>query len=100
MDEDLDPGVNVQAGRMVKVTWEAPRDSAPIHHYLVERAEIGPTFPDTLVIDDITDTFLEINVEHGKPSSVRVAAVDTFQRMGPFSESIPVYGPRVRKDGR
>ena len=96
-DENNDPGVDVQRGRKVKLTWEPPRDSAPIHHYLVERAEIGPTFPDTLLINDIPDTFVEFYVEHGKPTSVRVAAVDTFHQVGVFSESIPVYGPRVRK---
>ena len=42
----------------------------------------------------------EFNVEHGKPTTVRVAAMDTFLQVGAFSESVPVYGPRVRKDGR
>lgn len=92
-----DPSVGVEPGRTVKLAWEPPRDCAPILYYMVERAQVGPTFPDTLLIDNITDTFVEFNVEHGKPTTVRVAAMDTFLQVGAFSEPVPVYGPRVNK---
>lgn len=97
-DKNNDPSVSVEPGRTVKLAWEPPRDCAPILYYMVERAQVGPTFPDTLLIDKITDTFVEFNVEHGKPTTVRVAAIDTFLQVGAFSESVPVYGPRVKKD--
>jgi len=69
----------------VTARWTPPTTGTPVHHYLVDADINDQGF--TRINSSCTDTFWVFTLATDTTIRVRVAGVDSENRMGPFSET-------------
>lgn len=91
-------GGTALAQEEVTYTWTAPTSGSPVHHYVVQHSVNGQ--PYVTIDDDLAGTSLAITLSYEDEHVVRVAAVDSQGRQGPYSVPSDPYTPTLGAPGQ
>ena len=77
--------------------WPAPTTGSPVAHYVVEHSVDGGTWTQ---VDTVTTNQYVLTATYGQSHRIRVAAVDSQSRQGPWSEASDPYTPDAGAPGQ
>lgn len=83
---------NKMAAPSVRYTWSAPTTGTPAVSY---KAEVKVNDRDLLVFEGLQDESVSIQVDYGNKYLVRVAAIDSQNKQGPWSAWSVAYAPEL-----